>query len=270
MADNENTTVEINVDLDGIESKLKTIDVGLVGLKSKVIEMQATISGGVSSMQAALEEVNKGILTEGQTIESIIRDLIGTVSLGLTGIVQEVTKVLEALIGLKQDQAISGVKDDGFQMADLTFKLMELVQQYKGSNNKPTTGAGPLLLGPGSNTPGGDKSSTPSSDTSGINGIISASFGDPMSFSAAMGDLMESIGGVTAKLKESVIAWGEQTAAKIASKAEDAAIIALYAVDYVKQFGAMIAKLAASTAAWVANTAPTLKRRCPPSRKPWR
>lgn len=67
--------------------------------------------------------------------------------------------------------------------------------------------------------------------------------------------LTGSIGGVTAKLKESALAWGEQTAKKIADKAEDVAILALYAVDYAKQFGMLIGQLAASTAAWIKNTA---------------
>ena len=47
----------------------------------------------------------------------------------------------------------------------------------------------------------------------------------------------------------------QETIAKLASKAEDIAIIALYVVDYVQAFGVMIAQLATSTAAWIANTA---------------
>ena len=42
---------------------------------------------------------------------------------------------------------------------------------------------------------------------------------------------------------------------KLENMAADIAIIALYAVDYVKSFGLMIAQLAASAAAWVAETA---------------
>lgn len=45
------------------------------------------------------------------------------------------------------------------------------------------------------------------------------------------------------------------TIAKIKSKAEDIAICALLAADYVKAFAIMIADLVKSTAAWVANTA---------------
>ena len=43
--------------------------------------------------------------------------------------------------------------------------------------------------------------------------------------------------------------------AKIASKMEDIAIIALYVGDYVKAFGKMVALLAINTAAWAKNTA---------------
>ena len=71
----------------------------------------------------------------------------------------------------------------------------------------------------------------------------------------AMGTLAESIGTVSTKLKESAAAWGTQMAAKIADKAVDLQIIALYAIDYVKQFGVMIAQLATSTGAWIADTA---------------
>lgn len=53
---------------------------------------------------------------------------------------------------------------------------------------------------------------------------------------------------VTSKL------WGN-VAAKIASKAEDMAIIALYVKDYIVAFAGQIAKIASSTAAWIANTA---------------
>lgn len=66
---------------------------------------------------------------------------------------------------------------------------------------------------------------------------------------------MQSLGALIAKLKESAAAWAAQMGAKLADKAVDLQIMALYAADYIKAFGAAVAQLAASTAAWVANTA---------------
>lgn len=66
---------------------------------------------------------------------------------------------------------------------------------------------------------------------------------------------IDAAGGVTAALWSLVPAIVSNTAAKIASKAEDLAIIALYAKDYIMAFGSMITQLASSTASWAANTA---------------
>ena len=53
---------------------------------------------------------------------------------------------------------------------------------------------------------------------------------------------------LTTKIKAS-------TLAKLADKAEDIAIIALYVKDYVVAFAGQVARIATSTAAWIANTA---------------
>ena len=66
---------------------------------------------------------------------------------------------------------------------------------------------------------------------------------------------IDKLGGVPAIISAVTTAINQCTLAKIASKAEDVAIIALYAVDYVKQFGVLVGQLAACTAGWVANTA---------------
>ena len=66
---------------------------------------------------------------------------------------------------------------------------------------------------------------------------------------------IDKLGGIPAILSAVTTAINQCTFAKLAGKAEDMAILTLYAVDYVKQFGAMITQLAANTAAWVANTA---------------
>ena len=69
------------------------------------------------------------------------------------------------------------------------------------------------------------------------------------------GSLAEEISNLITLLTSRTAAWAKNTAAKIADKAEDLAIISLYAVDYVKAFGTTIAQLASSTGAWIANTA---------------
>ncbi len=68
-------------------------------------------------------------------------------------------------------------------------------------------------------------------------------------------DSLATISNLCTILETLITLEGTLTMAKIASKAEDLAIISLYAVDYVKAFGSMIAKMATSTAAWIANTA---------------
>lgn len=236
MADKENVIVEVNMDLDAVESELKIIDVGL-------------------------EKARLTLMKESQSVVAAVLQVRDAIRLCDSSITAAINEQFSSWIGeYEKTQSESYVAGLGDKAYDSIFALLLESMKALGQGEKSTpsktkeTNEFPRL-GPGNTVAtGADKSST-SSDTSGINGLISSGFGDPMSFSAAMGDLMESVGGVTAKLKESALAWGEQTAAKIADKAEDMAILTLYAVDYVKQFGAMITQLAANTAAWVANTA---------------
>lgn len=66
---------------------------------------------------------------------------------------------------------------------------------------------------------------------------------------------VDAAGGIPGVLKLITNALIGNTAAKIANKAQDIAIIAMYIGDYIKAFAGLIVKLAANTAAWVANTA---------------
>ena len=68
-------------------------------------------------------------------------------------------------------------------------------------------------------------------------------------------DVMNAISAVCTVIQTAIALTEAHVAAKLASKAEDIAIIALYLADYAKAFGAAVAQIAASTAAWVANTA---------------
>jgi hypothetical protein len=150
-----------------------------------------------------------------------------------------------------EEQKAEAIVNGITKAVDWAFEGVGLALGYKKqtSNKKPEawgkTAYDPSALSPGHSESSSEKNNIPTSGNLGTNGFGTCGFDD----------LMESINGVTTKLRESIAAWGAQTAAKIADKAEDAAIIALYAVDYVKQFGALITQLAASTAAWVANTA---------------
>lgn len=69
-----------------------------------------------------------------------------------------------------------------------------------------------------------------------------------VSFGSSIGSTVKNIGNAT-------IEFGKLLAAKVANKAEDIAILALYAVDYVKALGSMIIQLASNTGTWNANTA---------------
>lgn len=66
---------------------------------------------------------------------------------------------------------------------------------------------------------------------------------------------IDAAGGIPGVLKLVTNALIGNTAAKIANKAQDIAIIAMYIGDYIKAFARLVVKLAANTAAWVANTA---------------
>lgn len=66
---------------------------------------------------------------------------------------------------------------------------------------------------------------------------------------------LSAVGDVSTILQTVITLMDTLTIAKMKSRAEDIAIIALYATEYVTQFGIMIGQLAASTAAWVAETA---------------
>lgn len=68
-------------------------------------------------------------------------------------------------------------------------------------------------------------------------------------------DWISAAAGIPKALKNITTALLANTAAKIASKAEDIAIIALYVKDYIVAFAGFIANIAKSTAAWIANTA---------------
>ena len=72
------------------------------------------------------------------------------------------------------------------------------------------------------------------------------------------GNIVDWIGaaaGIPKALKDITTALLTNTIAKIANKAEDIAIIALYVKDYIVAFAGFIANIAKSTAAWIANTA---------------
>lgn len=84
-----------------------------------------------------------------------------------------------------------------------------------------------------------------------ISDSINSTSNDISKYSA----IVDSIALVKELLEKETRAWIVNTAAKIADKAIDLAIIALYAVDYIQAFGTVIGHLAASTAAWIANTA---------------
>lgn len=66
---------------------------------------------------------------------------------------------------------------------------------------------------------------------------------------------IDAAGGVTKILKDLTAVLKANTIAKLANKAEDIAIIALYLKDYIVAFAGFISNIAKSTAAWVANTA---------------
>lgn len=89
----------------------------------------------------------------------------------------------------------------------------------------------------------------------GVTGTIAAFFA-----AWALTDLLTwtiNAGGVVSVLHNIATAFTGATAAKLADKAVDLQLIALYSVDYIKAFGKMIAQIGATAAAFVSKTAAT-------------
>ena len=119
---------------------------------------------------------------------------------------------------------------------------------YETTRSKGKYESGKTTLG------GGNGKYTPNKNSEQI-GILGSGAMNASGVGTLDGSLAEEISSLIALLTSSTAAWAKNTAAKIADKAEDLAIISLYAVDYVKAFGTTIAQLASSTGAWIANTA---------------
>ena len=203
--------------------------------KSKVpiIKIQVNTAGienGIDTMAASLEGLSGSI---GDSFSGLL-EILHTISADIVCILEEMKEI------------------DWLGVADTGIQALSTIWSKDRPNN--TAGSGGYVGKYEARKTGESDKASASGDMTDHMGIAFSNLGD-LAFLGSDEDLLQSLGNLIAKLKESAAAWAAQMGAKIADKAVDLQIIALYAVDYIKAFGAAVAQLAASTAAWVANTA---------------
>ena len=263
MSEDNKDIVEINIDVGKIDNRLAAIFAGVqqmgrsVDILSDIIvnafntrlqEMQKLteiVTGYKADLSGTKETLSDDIGTLSDVLTILLVDVIG----GLVNLYDSVNKIIEKL-------AEKSELDNADNIVSIVNDMDQLLKRNKGTlsplsgNSKQKDSSGQLALPPGKESSSNDKTDTP------VNGIVSGLVGDMGSlYSYDFSGLLEGLSSVKAKILENVTAWGQEVAAKAASKAEDIAIMAMYAADYVKAFGAMVAQLATSAGAWIAETA---------------
>ena len=257
MADNANESVKIYVDLSKVNEAVVNVSEGIPVLKEALNKIKSEITNGVAAIKEPLGNIDTGIGALCQSVVSALDKIITeversaveeTAEIGsnITSIVTNVTELAS-----KGKNILSG-KGNGNQPREKQKE--NTVMPTSAQTRAQTNSKGQLLL------PAAGESSygkTSGDDRSSL-GLVSGGLMDlGSSFPSAesLAEVATGIGAVAIKLKESAVAWGQELAAKVASRAEDLKIIAVNTVEHVKAFGIMIGQLAASAAAWVAETA---------------
>ena len=269
MADSENVTVHVQMDIGSIENKLSELKDGLNGMKNLVANIQQVISCISVASAQTLTKVGEGLSIIGSTISGNNRILTSAVAGTSTEIILELRGILDAVKNIigKQEEGNESAKyadfftalNNGDEFLKRNAGLFNTSGDNPRKNNGDGTspyinGKGQLLLPAAGESSYGKNASGGSSES----GIVSGGFadlGDSFPDVTALEGLAESIGNVANKLKESAIQWGVELKAKAASRLEDLKIIAINTVEHVKAFGLLIAQLAASAGAWIAETA---------------
>ena len=229
-------------------------------MSDKKINIQIDISGveklvghvitEIDSLEKAMSNHNNILRSLQQEIQSSIKEVVDAINaIVFDSIVQAICEFKNAFEDKSKKETIEKIGEKAY---DSVFAVFLESFKLNGKAKEPTPA--PLALpGPVASEDSGKSGE----DNSAVSGLVSGAFAGGGDFSSMLpdGEMLQSLGELTAKLKESAAAWLTQTGAKIADKAVDLQIMALYALDYVKAFGAMIAQIAASTAAWIANTA---------------
>ncbi len=252
MAEAENIAVEVKVDVSDIDSSLKEMSGKLGMLQNSVVNLSKEVSAGFKTNLAATQ----GVRSEVRQSATMVASAVGVLMNAVTGAIGNLATKLDNIY-----QTVGSIKSNSEQqkgnnfLSSLGDKVTDKAVDIAGQYVYEKIGGG-KKQGDGSDEDGGPNSSGASGLVGGgVNSLMGGDLGGMFPDVASMQELAEGISGVVTKLKESATAWASQTAAKVADKAEDLQILALYAADYVKSFGAMVVHLAQSTAAWVSNTA---------------
>lgn len=253
MAEAENIAVEVKVDVSDIDSGLKEMSGKLGVIQNLVVNLSKEVSAGFKANLAATQGVRSEVRQSATMVSSAIGVLMNAVTGAIANLATKLDNILQTVGGIKSNSEQQNGDNFLTKLGDkVTDKAVDLGGQYiyekltkKGNDPKDSA------------TDGSGQSESDASGLvgGGVNSLMGGDLGGMFPDVASMQELAEGIGGVVTKLKESATAWASQTAAKVADKAEDLQILALYAADYIKSFGAMVVHLAQSTAAWVSNTA---------------
>ena len=226
MEENENVKVVLDLDLESAQESFQSFLEGMESLEDAVRDVAVAFRKAFASLQTTLQKTVTGV-------DSV------------TAALSEATAAMGSLMDQMASEQIADQWLGGISAA---IDAIALGMDIAKISDKIAPALGTITT---SVREWADKSFLPLIKTV-FSGETWSNVCNTMG--AILSSVMGSIGGVTAKLKESVMAWGAQTAAKKADGEVDKNFIAS-AIEYVKQFGAMITQLAANTAAWVANTA---------------
>ena len=230
MKENDELTININLDTDGVENKMSQISTDIKALSIKMMDIKTAIFFAMQTMDADITNETVKVL---DTLKNIVAKEI----------VVAVKEINNTLDGTKTSDTFTNLGDKAF---DVMLMMLADALKSTGKAQQPK----PLALPLGKVSTSNDQADSP------VNSIVGGLVGDMGSLCVYdFSGLLEGLSSVKNKILENVTAWGQELAAKAASKAEDIAIMAMYAADYVKAFGVMVAQLATSAGAWVAETA---------------
>ena len=276
MTDNENITVNVEIDSNGIETQIGKLSAEIGNLKTIASNINGTLAHGFDTNMRLIKDVATVVGTVHQLVLSSIKTLEQSVKLSIADVVTEVKVFHDAFNSVQQSGQYSQMAESSFNVmskaVDWTLQMCALGDNTKNANSKNggtdpwvdvfstpkalQAGQTPLLLG-GTVDPN-YKASGPGDSGNSSNSLVSGLLSDAGNIlpdKAAVDEMATSMGNLVTKIKESVTAWAGETAAKAASYAESMKIVVANTVEHVKAFGKMIAQLAVNTGAWIANTA---------------
>ena len=269
MAEADNITVDVKVDVGNMEDKLSALKDGVAGIKNLVTNILQSISQvSVYSGQIATK-VGAGLSNIGTTVSESGGTLTNALTTASTEVISKLGSILDAINDVVKTQEDGKGIEKFANLASGLNNVSELTKNIPGLFNKGGEGSrdnhsrnstipntnnkGQLLLPAAGESSYGKTVSDGGSSLGLVSGGL-MDFGSSLPSTDSLLEMATCLGAVATKLKESAVAWGQELAAKAASKAEDLKIIAINTIEHVKAFGIMIGQLAASAAARCSGT----------------